>query len=221
MNRKPQRYLEFFERLFNRIAEIQQTSPEKISVALAAREMGVPETTVRSTLEGRCPGSPDYWRKWKAYLHCDLDWLICGQGPCPQTRLPDEREFWILIVEKDLETSKLLSKCCDLASRNLPLRRPQIDLAMTMSEAALLLEINQYDLIVTGTQPSWNDETLSLVSRARLRPRLAAVATNGAVPVGPLIDMVDQSVHRLSTTQVIDMVEKELALLYRPSPAEE
>ena len=186
--------------------------------------MGVPETTVRSTLEGRCPGSPDYWRKWKAYLRCDLDWLICGQGknPSPQPpQPPQKREFSILIVEQDLETSKLLSKCCALASRNMPLRRPRIELAMTMTEAALMVKSNQYDLILTGTRLDWNEEVMGLVKQARLRPRLAVVATNGAPASRRLTGLVDQSLQRLSTSRVIEMVEEQLALLRPPAPTEE
>lgn len=74
----------FVKRLRICIGTVQGVHPKKINVAQAARDIGVPETTLHSTLKGMFPRTLPYWCTLQNYCGVSLDWLICGIGEGPE-----------------------------------------------------------------------------------------------------------------------------------------
>ena len=98
-------YVEFTTRVRQSIAANQGLDVENISLSKAAKDIDVPETTLRSTLDGHFPRSEEYWRKLRNYCQGSLDWLICGQGEGPGQ---ERSRGYILVIEDDLDRLGLI-----------------------------------------------------------------------------------------------------------------
>lgn len=175
---------EFVARLKSRIAQFQKTEVENISIAQAAKDIGIPETTLRSTLQGRCPRSEDYWMKLRIYTKYSLDWLICGLGEAPTETDPETQPERILVVEKDRHRLSLIK---------MALKGLHIDSALSPAEAALMIHENSYDLILSGPDISWPEGLLSLLRRRRTRPRVILLTQPGRENEHPLAALADQT----------------------------
>jgi len=167
------KHREFVERLRGRIAAQQGRPVRKISISQAAREMEVPETTLRSTLEGRYPRTETYWRALRVYCGVDLDWLICGLGPSPEEKGREKIKKKILVVEKDLDKLGLL---------RLALRDYLVDVARSAPEALRQLGERPYDLILAGEVLTESPEAVELLLRLRHQPRLILVTSDTGDP---------------------------------------
>lgn len=173
---------DFVERLRERMGLVQRKSPDNISVARAAKSMGVPETTLRSTLEGRYPRSEAYWRALRTYCQVDLDWLICGLGEPPVPAGEEARRESILVVDNDRHKRELIK---------LSLQDYSLDLAWTLKEALELMRRQAYDLVITGDGLDWTDEALDLFKRKKSRPRLVLIANDSRHLFSPCRNMAD------------------------------
>lgn len=192
---------EFVGRLRTRIAHFQGTDTDKISIARAAKDIGIPETTLRSTLQGRCPRSEDYWRKLRLYTRGSLDWLICGLGepPMDDNTRPVER---VLVVENDIHRLTLI---------RMALKGLAVDSARTEREASLMITENSYDLIMSGPEVDWPDEALINLKRDRSRPKLILLADpvpNGQHPFGLIADHTCRQ--PLEAQRITDLVHDHL-----------
>jgi|GEM_PF-5293292 len=195
----------FVERLRQQIANRQKTDPAKISVAQAAKDLRVPETTLRSTLEGRFPRHPDYWRKLRAYCRSNLDWLICGLGPPPDQPEGGRPRERILVVEQDLDRVNLI---------RMALKGFNLEIARRPEEAALLIAHNLYDLILAGAETCWSEEELSLLRRQRARPRLVLLAGDVPASEHPFGRLADETIGEpLEAARIVALVREQLALL--------
>lgn len=163
------KHQEFVERLRGRIAAQQGRSVRKISISQAAKEMEVPETTLRSTLEGRYPRTETYWRALRVYCDVDLDWLICGLGPSPEEKAREKAAKRILVVEKDLDRLGLL---------RLALKDYLVDVARSAPEALRQLDERSYDLVLAGDVLAGNQEAVRSLNRLRRQPKLILVGSD-------------------------------------------
>ena len=173
---------DFVDRLRERVGLVQRREPENISVAQAAKSMGIPETTLRSTLEGRYPRSEAYWRALRTYCRVDLDWLICGLGEPPEPVREGHRRESILVVDNDRHKRELIK---------MSLQDYSIDLAWNLKEALELMRRQAYDLVITGDGLDWNDEALNLFKRKKSRPRLVLIANDSLHLYSPCRTMAD------------------------------
>ena len=174
---------EFVERLLQRIAANQGLETENISIARAAKDIDVPETTLRSTLEGRYPRSEDYWRKLRHYCQTSLDWLICGAGEGPNPDGAAESRDRILVIEDDLDRLGLI---------RLALKGFRVEVARTWDEAAQMLACDTFDLILAGGALDEATEVLDLLQRRPVRPILILL-TEKPPSLKPLLtDLADR-----------------------------
>ncbi|MBW2618757.1 MAG: hypothetical protein JRC92_07765, partial [Deltaproteobacteria bacterium] len=141
----------------------QGLETETISIARAAKDIDVPETTLRSTLEGRYPRSEEYWRKLKNYCQTSLDWLICGAGECPSLDRAAGVRDRILVIEDDLDRLGLI---------RLALKGFRLEVTRTWDEAAEMLACDTFDLILAGGALDEEAEVLDLLRRRPVRPSL-------------------------------------------------
>jgi len=174
---------EFVERLLQRIAANQGLKTTSISTARAAKDIDVPETTLRSTLEGRYPRSEDYWCKLKSYCQTSLDWLICGVGEGPSPDGAAESRDRILVIEDDIDRLGLI---------RLALKGLRVEVARTWGEAARMLANDTFDLILAGGALDEAAEVLDLLQRRPVRPILILL-TEKPPSLKPLLtDLADR-----------------------------
>ncbi len=194
---------DFIDRLRERMGVIQRRRPDNISVAQAAKSMGVPETTLRSTLEGRYPRSEAYWRALRTYCRVDLDWLICGLGEPPEPVREDNVKESILVVDNDRHKRELIK---------MSLQNYSIDLAWTLQEAIELMRRQPYDLVITGDGLEWTDEALRLDRRKKSRPRLVLIANDSLHLYSPCRTMADGIVAgSIMADEIIKVVADQLS----------
>jgi len=194
---------EFVGRLRERMAEVQQKDPDSVSVAQAAKQMGVPETTLRSTLEGRYPRTEAYWRALRTYCRADLDWLICGLGEPPERDRSLVFQESILVVDNDRHKRELIK---------MSLQNYSIDLAWSLREAVELMRHQAYDLVITGEGLDWTEEALNLFRRKKSRPRLVVIANEAPQNVSPCRTMADGIVAgSLMADSIIKIVTDQLS----------
>ena len=194
------KHADFVTRLQQRIAAIQSTDVDHNSVAQAAKELDVPETTLRSTLEGCYPRSEDYWRKLRTYCQSPLDWLICGVGQVPEEELQTAER--VLIVEKDLD------KICLL---RMALKGLLVEVAMTDREATLLVSQNTYDMIICGEEVPWSEECLATLTQCRIRPRLVVLTDDQPNLDRPICKLSDHTISNpLSAQGISELVKDQL-----------
>jgi len=174
---------EFVTRLLQRIAVNQGLATESISIARAAKDIDVPETTLRSTLEGRYPRSEEYWLKLRHYCQTSLDWLICGTGEDPRLNRSDSLRDRILVIEDDLDRLGLI---------RLALKGYRVEVARAWGEAAQMLANDTFDLILAGGELDEAAEVLDLLRRRPVRPILIFL-TEKPPSLKPLItDLADR-----------------------------
>ncbi len=193
---------EFINRLRERMGTVQERHPEAISVAQAAKIMGIPETTLRSTLEGRYPRTEAYWRALRTYCRVDLDWLICGLGEPPENARSERGRESILVVDNDRHKRELLKMC---------LQNYSIDLAWSVAEAVELIRRQIYDLIIAGDEMEWTEEALDIFRRRKNRPRLVLIANNDLRGYSPCTTIADGIVAgSLVAEEIIKVVNDQL-----------
>lgn len=153
----------FTERLLQRIAANQGLKASSISIARAAKDIGVPETTLRSTLEGRFPRSEEYWLKLRNYCQTSLDWLVCGAGEGPSLNGAAGVRNRILVIEDDLDALGLI---------RLALKGFKLEVTRGWDEAAHLLTYDTFDLILAGGELEEAAEVLDFLRSQPNRPIL-------------------------------------------------
>ncbi len=201
--------MEFVKRLRRRIAVNQGTDEGKISVARAASDIDVPETTLRSTLEGCFPRTEGYWRKLRTHCQATLDWLICGLGEGPENHLLGRPTARILVVEGDLIKLSLIK---------MALMGFQVEVACTPREAAVLISQNAYDLILAGDAAGWTEEGLSLLHRQRARPRLVFLVSDAPWETHPFGRIADQVISEpLVAERITNLIKEELSRIHYSS----
>lgn len=203
-----EKHAEFVARLQSRIAAIQQVEVGQISVARAAKDIGIAETTLRSTLQGKFPRSEDYMRKLKAYTRASLDWLICGHGDPPDGDGRPERER-ILVVEPDLHKIQLI---------RLALKGLVHDTARSSAEADHLISENVYDIIMSGADVAWTSEGLQRLERHQTRPRLILLGNSRGGGENPFSRLADQRVEELVEDAIASLVRGQLTRLHIAPP---
>ncbi len=193
---------DFINRLRERMGVVQKRRPDSISVAQAAKNMGVPETTLRSTLEGRYPRTEAYWRALRTYCRTDLEWLICGLGEPPELACEELSREIILVVDNDRYKRELIK---------MSLREYRIDLAWTLQEALDLMRRQTYDLVITGEGLEWTEEALNLFKRTKSRPRLVLISNDKGRCHSPSKMMADDIVAgSLMADEIIKVVSDQL-----------
>lgn len=174
---------EFARRLRERIAVVQGREPDKISVAEAARELGIPETTLRSTLEGRFPRTNGYMDKIRTYCQASLDWLFLGLGEPPEDKPGQPVKEAILVVESDLDKLRLIK---------MTLQGYRVEQVKSAKEAVLLMRQRHYDLILGGQDLASTAETAALLSKLKKRPRLIVLASSSPESNHPCHHLADE-----------------------------
>ena len=193
---------DFIKRLRERMGAVQQRRPEAISVAQAAKIMGVPETTLRSTLEGRYPRTEAYWRALRTYCRADLDWLICGLGEPPDNGRDEKSRESILVVDNDRHKRELIK---------MSLQDYRIELAWSVAEAVELIRRQSYDLIITGDELELTEEALDLFRRRKNRPRLVLISNDAIRDYSPCTTIADGIVAgSLMAEEIIKVVGEQL-----------
>lgn len=175
-------HLDFTTRLRQRIAAVQGTTPDKISISTAAKEIDIPETTLRSTLEGRYPRTESYWRKLRTYTQTTLDWLICALGDPPEDDPTRPAKDNILVVENDLDRLYLIKEA---------LKDYRLDMARSPDEAILLMKQWSYDLVLGGETLADTPEAIRLLVKLRNRPRLVLVSGEPLEETDPFRKIAD------------------------------
>ena len=151
----------FLERLKIAIATQQGVSVDEINISVAAREMRIPETTLRSTLVGRFPASEEYWRKLQVYTTANLDWLICGVGTAPDCE--DEKKLNILAVTRSLVFSQILK---------MDLRDYNVDRVFTPKEALFRIKQRTYHVVLLFDEIRWKESEIEELERLKNRPEV-------------------------------------------------
>lgn len=154
---------DFVDRLRKLIAHHQGRTDEKISVAGAAKTIGVPETTLRSTLEGRYPRTEEYWRKLCTGLGTSLDWIVFGRGEAPYEM--EDTPAPILFVAKGVEVSRVVK---------VHLQGRDAEWAFTAKEALRLVRQRRYERVFLFDSVDWEPGELEALNKIRSLPLIEA-----------------------------------------------